>query len=385
MNRLGLLPDLKTVPMQNTRSISLAPRRETLEIGASPHASSPLDVLHEDVIFGRSEPMKEVRESLARLASTSVPVLVTGESGSGKDVMARLIHDQSSRREGPFIKINCPAIPSELIESELFGYEQGAFTGAYRTKPGLTDRAQGGTLFLDEIADGDISFQAKVLHLLQDGTFTRVGGDEEKRADCRIICATSRHLEHEVEAGTFRQDLFYRINVISIEMPALRHRLVDVPELAAHFLQLYQKEYASEVPQISTRVMQLMMRHNWPGNIRELENLIRRYVVLGAEEAIVNEILHLDKKPLTLGLHGDGSISLKSLTRQAVRELERQIILDVLHANNWNRREAARVLKISYRGLFYKLKDAGVSKTTERSEGRKAAPSSQSPEKRIEL
>jgi two-component system, NtrC family, response regulator AtoC len=325
---------------------------------AAPVLSS--NIIPDYVLFGRSPYMKAVRETLASIAPTMVPVLIRGESGTGKDIIARYVHELSPRKAAPFVTVNCPAIPGGLMESELFGYEQGAFTGAYRSKAGVVERARGGTLFLDEIGEIDVAFQAKLLHLLQDGSFSRVGGTEENHADFRMICASSRQLEHEAEAGGFRQDLFYRINVVSIDMPALRDRIEDVAGLAEYFRTIYNKEYDAQAAPLSANVLQLMMRHPWPGNIRELENLIRRYVILGSEDAIVNELLHLRRTPLKDAIEAGGTLSLKSLTRQAVRDLERQIIVDVLHANNWNRKETARILKISYRGLFYKLKAVGV-------------------------
>ena len=329
--------------------------------------------------------MREVRENITRLSNTTVPVLILGESGTGKDVIAHYIHDRSSRREGPFLKVNCSAIPGQLMESELFGYEQGAFTGAYRSKPGLLDRANGGTLFLDEIAEADLACQAKLLHLLQDGTFTRVGGGEELVADCRIICATSRDLDREVAGGTFRGDLFYRINVVSITMATLRARSGDIPALVDYFLDFYRKEYSCSVQPLSSAAMDQMLRHSWPGNIRQLENLIRRYVVLGTEESIIGELEQGSRTSVRRAIEADGTLSLKSLTRHALRDLERQIIVDVLQANNWNRKETARILKISYRGLFYKLKAVGVEPKAKASEERRAASQFQSSRKSTEI
>jgi two-component system, NtrC family, response regulator AtoC len=328
---------------------------------ASESFAAPSNTIGDEVLFGNSPQMKTVRETLANIAPTSVPVLIRGESGTGKDLIARYIHEHSPQRSGSFVKVNCPAIPGGLMESELFGYEEGAFTGAYRTKIGLVDRAVGGALFLDEIGEVDIAFQAKLLHLLQDGTFSRVGGTEPRQADFRIICTSSRQLDQEMEAGSFRQDLFYRINVVSIDMPPLRDRIADLPVLVEYFRGIYNQEYETRAPALSNNLLQLMLRHSWPGNIRELENLMRRYVILGTEDAIMNELLQLRRTPLQETIDSGGTLSLKALTRHAVRNLERQIIVDVLHANNWNRKETARILKISYRGLFYKLKAVGVA------------------------
>jgi two-component system response regulator AtoC len=307
-----------------------------------------------DIIFGRSEALAQLRDRMLKVAATDVPVLLLGESGTGKGLFANLIHQKSRRRDGPFVKVNCPAIPGTLIESELFGYERGAFTGAYEKKLGLIEAAKDGTLFLDEIGELAPGLQAKLLHLLQDGTFTRVGGHEEKQANIRVLCATNRRLEEEIEAGTFRSDLFYRLNVVSLELPALRARREDIRELAEHFLNRYRGEYKTEVTNITPRLIKLLEQYNWPGNVRELENLIKRYVILGSEGAILADLLGQER------IRMDGSKSLKSLTRAAIRDFERNIILDVLYANNWNRKETARILKISYRALFYKIKDAGV-------------------------
>jgi two-component system, NtrC family, response regulator AtoC len=298
--------------------------------------------------------MLTLQDRMMKAAVTDVPILLLGESGTGKSVIAKLIHQSSPRRNEPFVTVTCPAVPGTLIESELFGYEPGAFTGAYERKAGIVESAQRGTLFLDEIGELATALQAKLLHLLQDGTYTRVGGHEVKRADIRVVCATNRRLEEEIERGTFRSDLFYRLNVISIEMPPLRERRQDIPGLAEYFLERYQQEYNSEVTTLSPRLMKLLEHHDWPGNVRELENLVRRYTILGSEEAIASDLLGEGRVRIS------DSHSLKSLTRDAVRNFERTIILDVLYANHWNRKKAARILKISYRALFYKIKNAGV-------------------------
>ena len=308
----------------------------------------------EEIIFDGSEAMLQLRDRISKVAATSVPVLITGESGTGKGVMANLIHRQSPRWNAPFVKVSCPAVPEPLIESELFGYEKGAFTGAYERKTGLVEFAEGGTLFLDEIGELAPGLQAKLLHLLQDGTFMRIGGCEEKQGDTRIICATNRKLNEELRSGSFRADLYYRLNVVGLEIPPLRERREAIPAMTRNFLNRYRKEYNSQAPEISSGLMQLFTQYDWPGNVRELENVVRRYVILGSEEATAAELLGGERK------HLSGSKSLKTLTREAIQELERKIILEVLYATNWNRRETARILKISYRALFYKLKNAGV-------------------------
>jgi two-component system response regulator AtoC len=341
---------------------------ESGDVAESP--ASPFDVPGlppPAVVFGRSPAMRAVRKRIERVGATPVPVLIAGESGTGKDVLAHLIHAISPRRERPFVKVNCAAIPAMLMESELFGYEPGAFTGANRSKPGMVELAQGGTLFLDEIAELDLPLQAKLLHVLQDGTFSRIGGRETVHVEFRLVCATGRNLEHEIAAGRFRQDLYYRINVVTIELPPLRSRAADIPEMAEYFRDRYGREYGCPAPPVTPRLMELLLHHNWPGNIRELENLIRRYVILGSEQALIHDLLHMEK---TTAAGVEDGLSLKAMTRQAVRDIERQLILDVLRANNWNRKEAARTLKISYRSLFYKLKAAGLPPKRERWQSR---------------
>lgn len=304
--------------------------------------------------------MRLVRQKVGKLAGTNVPVLIQGESGTGKEVIAKLIHKLSPWQEGPFVKVNCPAIPGTLLESELFGYERGAFTGAYGTKPGRVELANRGTLFLDEISELELPLQAKLLQLLQDGQFCRIGAQEDRRVEVRMLCATNRQLEQEIETGGFRQDLYYRINVLNLSVPPLRERRVDIPTLISYFLSVYNQAFNFQAPPLSSHVMQLFQRYDWPGNIRELENLIKRYVILGSEEAITGDLISQGQMHFTPKvLHGD-SVPLKEITRQAVLELERKVILQVLQASHWNRKQAARKLKISYRALLYKIRQAGL-------------------------
>ncbi len=314
----------------------------------------------DDVIFGQSAVMRDVRDKLNKISGANVSVLIQGESGTGKEIIAKLIHRYSPWNTGPFVKVSCPAIPGTLVESELFGYEKGAFTGAYGSKPGRVEMANRGTLFMDEIGEMELSLQAKLLQLLQDGQFCRIGSQEDKRVEVRVVCATNRAMEQEVASGAFRQDLFYRINVVSIQLPPLRERLQDIPVLAGHFLDTFNEMYNRRSKPVSSQMMQVLQRYHWPGNIRELENVMKRYVILGSEEAIINELMNVEEDATEMNLAADGSISLKKLTRNAVRKLERNIILQVLQANHWNRKKAARALNISYRALLYKLKDAGV-------------------------
>jgi len=314
----------------------------------------------ENIIFGRSEVMQAVRSRLAKVAAANVPVLINGESGTGKDIIARMIHGLSPWKSGPYVKVNCPAIPGTLLESELFGYEKGAFTGAFGSKPGRVELAHRGTLFLDEISELDLSLQSKLLQLLQDGQFCRIGAQEDKKVEVRVVCATNRNLEAEIESGTFRQDLFYRINVVNLHMPALRERRGDIEDLANYFLEYYNRKFNCRARPLSNEVLGVLQKYHWPGNIRELENMIKRYVILGHEEVITNDLVAREPDFFNPEISLDGPISLKKVTRQAVRELERKIILKVLQQHHWNRKQAARTLSISYRALLYKIRDAGL-------------------------
>jgi two-component system response regulator AtoC len=314
----------------------------------------------EAVVFGTSELMNSLRDRLGKVASANVPVLIHGESGTGKDIIARMVHCLSPWKSGPFVKVNCPAIPGTLLESELFGYERGAFTGAYGSKPGRVEMAHRGTLFLDEISELDMSLQSKLLQLLQDGQFCRIGAQADKKVEVRIVCATNRKLEEEIENGTFRQDLFYRINVVNLFMPPLRERRNDIENLANYFLDYYNRKYNCRAKAISPELMEVLQKYHWPGNVRELENLVKRYVILGSEDVITSDLQPRDPDLLTTDINFDGPISLKKLTRQATRALERKIILKVLHNHHWNRKQAARTLNISYRALLYKIRDAGL-------------------------
>src|SRR5277367_2623023 len=314
----------------------------------------------EAVVFGKSEVMQALRERLDKVAAANVPVIIEGESGTGKDIIARMIHTRSPWKTGPYVKVNCPAIPGTLLESELFGYEKGAFTGAYGMKPGRVEMAHRGTLFLDEISELDMGLQSKLLQLLQDGQFCRIGAQEDKKVEVRVVCATNRKLEQEIENGTFRADLFYRINVVNLHMPPLRERASDIPQLVSYFLEYYNHKFNSRANPLSADLMNALKKYHWPGNVRELENLMKRYVILGTEESISGDLRPQPQDFFSADISVDGPISLKKITRQAVRELERKIILKVLQHHHWNRKQAARALNISYRALLYKIRDAGL-------------------------
>src|SRR5229473_4732531 len=238
----------------------------------------------EEILFGRSGAMISVRQKVQKVLGTDVPILIQGENGTGKGLLAQYIHSRSAMCSGAFVKVNCAAIPGALLESELFGYEKGSFTDAHTSKPGYVEMAQNGTLFLDEIADLDLSLQAKVLQLLQDGHFSRIGDKQERQAETRIICATNRDLRAEIEAGRFRHDLFYRINVISINLPSLRERREDIALLADYFLRQLNARFERSAPPFPAEWIERLSSREWRGNIRELENLVARYAILGTLE-----------------------------------------------------------------------------------------------------
>jgi two-component system response regulator AtoC len=312
------------------------------------------------LIFGRSPAMQIIRHKIDSVAPTNVPVLIQGDNGTGKGVLARYVHLRSRTPSGPFVKVNCAAIPGTLLEMELFGYEQGAFTGAHSAKPGRAEVASGGTLFLDGIDEIGLSLQAKLLQFLQDSQFSRLGGTEDITVHTRIVCATHRPLEREIAAGQFRQDLYYRINVVNVNLPPLRTRCEDIADLTAYFLELHRKRHNCMARTLSAPLLRLLEKHAWPGNIRELENLVERCVILGSEDAVSAELLHWDRTHLAPELPTHCPIHLKKVTRQAVHDLERKIILSALEANRWNRKRAASELKISYRALLYKIRQAGL-------------------------
>src|SRR5262245_9181748 len=311
--------------------------------------------------------MQTVRDIIAKVAPTTAAILVTGESGVGKEVVARAIHQASPRAGQHFLKVNCAALPSELLESELFGHERGAFTGAYREKPGKFEIAERGTLMLDEIGEVPLRLQAKLLHVLQDGEFARVGGDRVRHTAARIVAATNRDLTAEIRAGRFREDLFYRLNVIEIRIPALRERRDEIPGLIDYFLRRSNAAYGRAVD-ISPAVRRMFVAYGWPGNIRQLENVITRVVVLGDAGLVCNELTSEQPTPASVSpVETNASpaasalLDLKAIARRAARDAERMAIADVLQRTHWNRAKAARILKISYKALLYKIVDCGLA------------------------
>jgi two-component system, NtrC family, response regulator AtoC len=293
-------------------------------------------------------------------------VLVRGESGTGKELVAREICFRSSRRDKPFVKVNCAAIPSELLESELFGFEKGSFTGAISRKPGKFEFANHGTIFLDEISEMHPTLQAKLLHVLQDREFSRLGGEEDVNVDVRVITATNRQIERELQNGTFREDLYYRINVVSIHLPPLRERKEDISELSDYFLKKYSTLFDKKYQPLSVATTNALLAYDWPGNVRELENLIKKIVVFENEEyALQNLAPGLVNTPSSVSAGETvyrGRVSLKKIGKAAAQEAEKQLILQTLLETRWNRKKAADLLEISYKALLYKIKQAGLSK-----------------------
>jgi len=341
------------------------------------------------MLFGTSPKMEEVKHTIEQVADTTATVLIRGESGTGKEVVARMIYAQSGRGDKPFVKVNCAAIPHELLESELFGYEPGAFTGANRQKLGKFDLANAGTIFLDEVSEMHPTLQAKLLHVLQGGEFSRLGGKRDVSVDVRVLAATNKPLERAVEAGDFREDLFYRLNVITIHIPPLRERHEEIAVFLDYFLGKYSEFYGKQPAPFSDYAMARMLEYSWPGNIRELENLVKRYVIVGNEAQIIRELS--TRKPIMRsssrlsaeasgkegGSYGDqagaalssipisagkanlveaDSPSLLEIGRRAAMLAEREAIQRVLTQTRWNRRQAAKILKISYKALLNKLR-----------------------------
>jgi transcriptional regulator with GAF, ATPase, and Fis domain len=353
-------------------------------------------------LLGSSGQMREVRELIDRVADTDVTVLVRGESGTGKELVARAVHEASTRRERTFVKVNCAALPSELLESELFGFERGAFTGAIQQKPGKFEFANHGTMFLDEISEMGPPLQSKLLQVLQDGEFARLGGRQDVKVDVRVVAATNRDLESAVAQGQFREDLYFRLNVVCITLPPLRQRRDEIPRLTEFFLGHYSQHYNKPPMAMATDTLRLFAEYDWPGNVRELENLIKRMVILGTDSAIRREVADaIAQRDFRVGpipvIEQAASVvtapalpaaaplppaapqsaaaaaaapavplcgSLKDIGRTAAREAERELIYRTLQQTRWNRREAAEILGISYKALLYKIKEAELDKAS---------------------
>lgn len=322
-------------------------------------------------LIGKSSKIREIKELIKIVADSALSVIIFGETGVGKDIVARLLHSSSERRNKTFVKVNCAALPTELLESELFGYEKGSFTGATRFKPGKFDLASGGVIFLDEIGDMPLNLQAKLLQVLQSGEFSRLGG-QEVQVDNWVITATNHDLELDLREGRFREDLYYRLNVIKITVPPLRDRREDIPLLVDYFVDKYRKELdiRHEIP-ITKDIMKFFLDYSWPGNVRELSNVIQKLMVFGDWEEIKSEITFIPFKDSGEGVQGaehakpaagskQGVIPLKEVKSQASEYIERKLISYVLEQTGGNKVKAAKALKISYKALFYKMENLGL-------------------------
>lgn len=375
--------------------------KKSIQLGAAEFISKPFDPMEVDIhlskilerhelveenlklrqqlqsgysaLIGDSQAMMKVKNILEEIADSHLTVLIRGESGTGKEVVARLIHEGSSRRREEFTKVNCAAIPRELLEAELFGYERGAFTGANRMKQGRFEAASKGTIFLDEIGEMPLELQAKLLQVLEQQEFVRVGGLQTIKVDVRIICATNRDLETAISERLMRDDLYYRLNEVMVVLPPLRERSEDIPLLVTHFLNKYNTEYKKNLGGLSPAAMQKLINYTWPGNVRQLENLIKQ-IVVRQDESVIDEAFRRPLPPMRGASMsaapavyeppaGGNGYSLKDRVGAAVAREERQLIAEVLRKTNWNRRKAADVLEISYRSLLYKIKEYGLSKS----------------------
>ncbi len=335
-------------------------------LSQSGDVTSDKEDVTENLLLGMSKRIVDVTNIIRRVADADVTVLLRGESGTGKELAAQALYRCSKRRDRPFVKVLCAAIPEGLLESELFGHEKGSFTGAHRSKPGKFEFANGGTIFLDEIGDVPQSLQVKLLQVLQDGEFSKIGGKEVK-VDVRVIAATNKNLERSVVSGTFREDLYYRLNVVSITMPSLRERKEDIPVLTEYFMQKYCQLYNKDHRLLSQETMDQFMTYHWPGNVRELENVVKRIIVLGSEEmeidhhtAEANKVdpPHPDKKIDTADTTGKSfkPCSLREIAQEAVRKVEEETIKNALITCKWNKKKTAELLSISYKTLFYKMR-----------------------------
>src|SRR5438309_1732529 len=326
------------------------------------------DHLTEDLSFLAASPqMVRIRQQILQIAPVDVPVFTCGESGVGKEVVARMIHMRSTRRNQPFLKVNSAALPGELLESELFGYEQGAFTGAVRSKPGKFELANKGTIFLDEIAEMSPHLQAKLLHVLQDHQYSRLGARSVVSVDVRVLAATNMDVHQAMKNGQLREDLYYRLNVLSINVPPLRERVAEIPLLFRHFLNKYSEKFQKQPPAPSQHLIEAAIRYAWPGNLRELENFVKRYVILEDDEGSFSELVEMAAARQRTSPREEPSPvreqGLKALVRGLKDEAEMEAIADALEKTHWCRKDAAKMLGISYKALLYKIRqfnlDAG--------------------------
>src|ERR1700757_1057072 len=319
------------------------------------------DQVTEDLSFLAASPqMVRIRQQILQIAPVDVPVFVCGESGVGKEVVARMIHLRSKRRTQPFVKVNCAALPGELLESELFGFEQGAFTGAVRSKPGKFELANKGTIFLDEIAEMSVHLQAKLLHVLQDHQYSRLGGRHMIDTDVRVLAATNVDVQEAMKSGRFREDLYYRLNVLSINVPPLRERTSEIPLLFKHFLEKYSEKFGKTLQTPSKHLLDAALNYPWPGNLRELENFVKRYVILEDDEGSLRELVEMSSARQRTSPRQEAAPpreqGLKALVRGLKDEAEMEAIADALEKVRWCRKDAAKMLGISYKALLYKMR-----------------------------
>ncbi len=319
------------------------------------------EALTEDISFLAASPqMLKIRQQILQIAPVDVPIFISGESGVGKEVVARMVHLRSKRQHQAFIKVNCAALPGELLESELFGFEQGAFTGAVRAKPGKFELANKGTIFLDEIAEMSPHLQAKLLHVLQDGQYSRLGARAVVNVDVRVLAATNMDVKEAMKTGRFREDLYYRLNVLSLHIPPLRERITEIPLLFRHFLVKYSEKYQKQAPDPSKALLEAAARYPWPGNLRELENFVKRYVILEDDAGSFRELLEMTGQQQRMPVQEEApppkEQGLKALVRGLKDEAEMEAIAGALEKTNWCRKDAARMLGISYKALLYKMR-----------------------------
>lgn len=328
-----------------------------------------VEELYDDVFFVAASPaMRKIRSQAALVANVDIPVLMLGESGTGKEVVARLIHKLSPRAHRTFLKVNCAAVPGDLLESELFGHEAGAFTGATHAKPGKFELCNKGTILLDEIGEMPALLQAKLLHVLQDQTFSRLGSRSVIKVDVRILAATNINIPEALASKRLREDLYYRLNAFTLQLPPLRERKEEIPILLKHFMSRMAEQYARPTLPLSPGMLQACQDYSWPGNLRELNNFIKRYLVLGDEKLAIHELQPRGDTPgaKAEGTHVPGEANaggLKSVARGAKDEAEAEAIRQALDQTNWNRKQAAALLQISYKALLYKIRQYGIAQT----------------------
>jgi two-component system response regulator AtoC len=328
-------------------------------------ADTPREIpLNESHSFVRSSKrMRDLEAQAALVARADIPLLILGESGTGKEILALYTHMMSARSQRIFLKVNCAAVPADLLESELFGYEQGAFTGAVKTKPGKFEMCTGGTIFLDEIGEMPAILQAKLLQVLQDGTFSRLGSRSPMKVDVRVIAATNINMKEAMANKTFREDLYYRLNGFTLSIPPLRERKEEIPVLAEYFMRKGAKRYSREALPFSQNLLHTLNEHSWPGNLRELENVVNRYLVLGDEKAIVDELAPTAAYQGAAGpvAEAPNGAGLKAMVKSLKGDAESLAIAQVLEGVGWNRKAAANDLQISYKALLYKIKQYDLS------------------------